>query len=163
MLTRCHQQFLLLGGATNFYRDLYLKAIAAMKQHIFYRPMTREGLDILLAGDFVSDANRSLEQTYTHPRVQHLGCFAGGIVALAGRVFAQPRELDTARRLVSGCLWAYQNSPAGIMPEIMWTAACPRGPGGCAWDEGYWHDEVRRRDGDEDESTDAKPRRLRLV
>ena len=58
------------------------------------------------------------------PRVQHLGCFAGGMVGLAARLFDRPDDMKIAEQLVEGCIWAYESAPAGIMPEIMTVSQC---------------------------------------
>ena len=42
-------------------------------------------------------------------------------------------ELETARKLTDGCVWAYQNTPSGIMPEIFHVEACPD-PDSCTWE-----------------------------
>ena len=127
----------MIGGASNQYRDLYAKSVAAMKKHIFYRPQTKAELDILIPGDLNAAGKSSSGKLETEPRAQHLGCFAGGMVGLASRAFSLPDDLDIARKLVEGCLWAYEDSPSGIMPEVFHTMKCPA-QGACKWDEEKW-------------------------
>jgi len=50
---------------------------------------------------------------------QHLGCFAGGMVGIGARMFSHEEDMATARKLMEGCLWAYENARGGIMPEIL--------------------------------------------
>jgi mannosyl-oligosaccharide alpha-1,2-mannosidase len=56
--------------------------------------------------------------------VQHLGCFAGGMVAIGSKIFNKKQDMATAWKMVEGCLWGYENSPNGIMPEIMSLIPC---------------------------------------
>ncbi|RQM07103.1 hypothetical protein DH86_00003876, partial [Scytalidium sp. 3C] len=115
------KQHLLLGGATQQYRRMYEYAIIAIKRNIFYRPMTASGEDIRLAGNVDSDGQTRVLELRTDPQMQHLGCFAGGMVAIAAKIFENEGDLSLARKLVEGCLWAYEVMPLGIMPEIMHT------------------------------------------
>ncbi|GFG14166.1 mannosyl-oligosaccharide 1,2-alpha-mannosidase MNS1 [Aspergillus udagawae] len=69
--------------------------------------------------------------------VQHLACFVGGMVGLGARINDSPEELAIAIRLTEGCVWAYQNTASGIMPEIFHIDQCPS-EGLCEWtDEGH--------------------------
>ena len=124
------------------YKDLYTKALAAMKQNIFYRPMTPTHADILFPGVTISDGKTPLENLPIEGKVEHLGCFAGGMVALAAKAFASKEDLKTAQQLVEGCLWAYENMHMGIMPEIMHLAPC-RDPGFCPWGEELWYNTIK--------------------
>ena len=58
------------------------------------------------------------------PRVQHLGCFAGGMFALASRIFDEPGDFYIGEALTNGCVWAYQHAKLGIMPEAFTMLAC---------------------------------------
>jgi mannosyl-oligosaccharide alpha-1,2-mannosidase len=115
--------------------------MTAMKRNIFYRPMTPDGRSILLAGQVNSDGKTPVEDLKTEPQAQHLGCFAGGMVGLAAKIFGSDEDLDIAKRLVEGCIWGYENLPNGIMPEIMHTVPCER-QDQCDWDEQKWIDAV---------------------
>lgn len=112
-----------------------------MKRHIFYQPMTPDNRDMLFAGQVKTDNKTPLSELVTEPQAQHLGCFAGGMVGLAAKIFNKDEDLKLARRLVEGCLWAYENGPQGVMPEIIHTVACPT-QDGCEWDEKRWLDRV---------------------
>jgi mannosyl-oligosaccharide alpha-1,2-mannosidase len=142
------KQHLLLGGATAQYRKLFDNAMVAMKRNIFYRPMTSDGRSVLLAGQVDSDGKTPFVELKTEPQAQHLGCFAGGMVGLAAKVFGNDEDLDIAKRLVEGCLWGYENLPNGIMPEIMHTVPCPS-QDQCDWDEQKWIDAVAAAYGDD--------------
>ncbi|KKY17128.1 putative class i alpha-mannosidase [Diplodia seriata] len=139
------KQHALLGGATPQYRKLFETAAAPMKQHLFYTPTIPGDNDnnnnhqILMPGDVSTDEASGVHRD---PRNQHLSCFAGGMFALAGKLFDDPDDVDVGRRLTEGCLWAYEISANGVMPETMYTLPCDGGDGaeegGCAWDEERW-------------------------
>jgi mannosyl-oligosaccharide alpha-1,2-mannosidase len=101
--------------------------------------MTVDNSDILFTGN--AQAIPGLSVTLD-PQVQHLGCFAGGMVAIGAKIFNEPQDLDIARKLVDGCIWAYNLMPTGIMPELFHVVPCPapnRSSGEyCAWSEDAW-------------------------
>jgi mannosyl-oligosaccharide alpha-1,2-mannosidase len=115
--------------------------MTAMRRNIFYRPMTSDGRSILLAGQVDSDGKTPVANLKTEPQAQHLGCFAGGMVGLAAKIFSNSEDMDIAKKLVEGCLWGYENLPNGIMPEIMHTVPCTS-QSQCNWDEQKWIDAV---------------------
>ena len=154
------KQYLLLGGTVSSYKTMYEHALSAMKSYIFFRPMVPEPTsqpdshlegtsrdnpktsqaavaDVLLPGNAVFDPR--VKKLMLDPEVQHLGCFAGGMVALAAKVFGtEANDIPIAQRLVNGCVWAYGSMPTGIMPEISHLAPC-REVRACDWDEEKWH------------------------
>lgn len=135
------KQHLLLGGLTQQYRKLYEGSIDVIKQHIFYRPLTRNNQDILLSG---SARVNMMNNVIPEPQAQHLACFTGGMVGIAAKIFERPDDLDIARKLVDGCIWAYNNTVTGIMPETFHTVSCDD-PTDCEWDERRWHSAVASR------------------
>lgn len=112
-----------------------------MKRNIFYRPMTPNVADILFAGQASSNGDVPVESLATDPQAQHLGCFAGGMVALASKIFPNHDDHSIAKKLVEGCLWAYEALPLGIMPEIIHTVPC-EDRDYCPWNEQTWLDAV---------------------
>ncbi len=131
---------MLIGGATDQFKRLYQTALDTMKQHIFYRPMTKSGAEIRLAGQVNVDQNVPLSDLKTEPQAQHLGCFAGGMVGIGAKIFESDEDVRLARQLVEGCLWAYEVSPLGIMPEIIHTVPCS--DQNCSWNESEYHEAV---------------------
>jgi mannosyl-oligosaccharide alpha-1,2-mannosidase len=115
--------------------------MVAIKRNIFYRPMTHNGEDVRLAGQVHSDGKTLVTELKTDAEAQHLGCFAGGMVGIAAKIFQNDEDLALATKLVEGCLWAYEVMPLGIMPEIMHTVPCDS-VDNCPWDEQKWHDKV---------------------
>ncbi|KAF1833535.1 seven-hairpin glycosidase [Decorospora gaudefroyi] len=133
------KQHLLLGGRTEQYRTLYETAIEPAKKHLFFRPRTPQGQDILISGDARISSGGSVK---LEPNGQHLACFAGGMVALGAKIFNRTDELDVARKLVDGCIWVYESMPTGIMPETFRMTPC-YGDEDCVWDVEKWHEGVR--------------------
>ncbi|KAK1999724.1 family 47 glycosyl hydrolase [Colletotrichum falcatum] len=134
------KMYTLLGGLDKTYEKMYVGSMAIVEQHLLFRPMTEENADILFAGD-----------AHVHPdrvdhvaEAQHLSCFAGGMLALGGRLFAIDGHVELGNRLARGCAWAYDAMPAGVMPEISDMIACFSTIEQCPWDEKRWE-----REGDE--------------
>lgn len=135
------KQYVLLGGGSHQYQKLYSGALAAMKKHIFFRPMTKDGQDILHPGDVSWVEQDGESAPKIEPKAQHLSCFAGGMVALGAKVFGRLEDLSVARKLVEGCIWGYESGQLGIMPEVMHTIACDD-RNDCPWDEEKWRREI---------------------
>lgn len=131
------QQYMLLGGLSSQYQNLYEGSTKAAKQHIIFRPLNQENLDILLAGNArVSDYGK----IELDPQGQHLTCFVGGMYAISGKIFNHPEDIAVAEKLVKGCLWAYDSMPTGIMPETFHAVACIEPD--CSWNETAWREAV---------------------
>jgi mannosyl-oligosaccharide alpha-1,2-mannosidase len=130
---------------------MYQRALDAMKQSIFFRPLV-PGYDVVLfPGSVETNGSVPLDELVIKPRVEHLGCFSGGMVAVAAKIFNNEAEMATAHKLVEGCLLAYENGPKGIMPEVMSMVACrPSEP--CKWDERRWEEAVVEAHGGEGEA-----------
>jgi len=124
---------MLLGGLHDEYRILYEAAIETAKKHTLFRPLNKDNLDILISGTV-----KVIEgETVLDPEGQHLVCFVGGMMAIGSQIFNR-KDVETARKLVDGCIWAYESTPSGIMPEIFRTIPC-NGTNDCVWDEKKWH------------------------
>jgi mannosyl-oligosaccharide alpha-1,2-mannosidase len=97
--------------------------------------MTVESHDILISGlaRAGGDAAPTIE-----PSCQHLVCFAGGMVGIAAKIFDRPDDLPIARKLVDGCIWAYESMPIGIMAEVSHLVPCDDVLN-CPWDEAKWY------------------------
>ncbi|KAF4624655.1 hypothetical protein G7Y89_g13513 [Cudoniella acicularis] len=132
------KQYLLLGGRSKQPMKMYQSAITAAKETLFFRPSVPNDDDILISGSVrVQDA----ENYDLDPQVQHLSCFAGGMVGLGSKIFSSPSDLPIAQKLVDGCIWAYKNMPSGIMPEVFKMTPCVLETG-CEWDTSEWKKEV---------------------
>jgi mannosyl-oligosaccharide alpha-1,2-mannosidase len=133
------KQYLMLAGRNDKYREMYLTSIESAKENLFFQPLNPANKEMLVSGTV---KRRSEANTYLIPEAQHLSCFAGGMVGLAAKIFNQEHELQTARQLVDGCLWAYESMPSGIMPEILTAIPCHLGVDGCVWSNESWYNAV---------------------
>jgi len=134
------KEYLLLGGRTSQTRTMYEKALVVIKKSAFFRPLIPDNRDILLSGKLkASKASR----INLDPQMQHLTCFAGGMVALGAKLFNEPNDVIIARKLVDGCVWAYNSTATGIMPETFHTLPCPDSE--CKWNETAWGNDLMSR------------------
>ena len=118
---------------------LYENAIDVAEKHLLFRPVNPENLDILISGSVQINSSGMPE---LDPQGQHLVCFAAGMIAIASRIFRRD-DLEVGRKLVDGCVWAYESTPSGIMPETFHAIPCTGD--GCRWDENQWHQAVLNR------------------
>ncbi|KAJ4363652.1 hypothetical protein N0V83_009948 [Neocucurbitaria cava] len=133
------KQYLLLGGLSDQSRKLYETAIEPAKKHLFFRPLIPQDQNILISGNARLSSAGSVK---LEPDGQHLACFTGGMVALGARIFNRTGDLDIARKLVDGCIWAYDSMPTGVMPETFKMIPC-YGDEDCKWDITKWHAAVK--------------------
>jgi mannosyl-oligosaccharide alpha-1,2-mannosidase len=151
------KQHLLLGDHTKQYQKMYEATIAPIKKHLLFRPMTKDGEDILFSG---TKNGGSLDA-----EAQHLTCFVGGMFGIGGKIFDRREDVKTARKLVDGCIWAYDSMATGLMPEIFHTSVCDDVEY-CSWDEKKWLADVRKNNhgnADDDESTLDMVKKLGLA
>ncbi|KAF4549242.1 putative glycosyl hydrolase family 47 protein 6 [Elsinoe fawcettii] len=135
------KQYLLLNGRDDSYEKMYLAALAAAKETLFFRPVTPNNTDLLFSGNAKGWSRESL---HTDSESQHLTCFVGGMVALGAKLFSRQEDLKTARQLTDGCIWAYEAMPTGIMPEIFTMQRCQEKENPeCTWSEQSWFDAIR--------------------
>jgi mannosyl-oligosaccharide alpha-1,2-mannosidase len=125
------KEYMLLGGRSPQYQDLYEYAIDTAKEQLFFRPLTISNADILISGN--AHITPGLPRTLD-PEGQHLSCYIGGMLGVGSRIFDRPDDLPIARKLVNGCLWAYHSMPTGIMPESFHVTPCTD-PDDCPWVE----------------------------
>ncbi|ESZ99496.1 glycoside hydrolase family 47 protein [Sclerotinia borealis F-4128] len=110
------------------YKRMYGNALSTIKKHIIFRPNLPGDPDILFSGTVDVNTGQPLLDT----QVQHLGCFVGGMIGLGSRINQSPAEMETAIKLTQGCIWAYENTPSGIMPEIFHVNPCTNFSS-CTW------------------------------
>lgn len=134
------KQWMLLGGIMKSYQTMYVDFVEAAKKYLFFRPMTVMEEDILIAGA----VNIQGESTPRHTaELQHLSCFTGGMLAIAGKIFKRPEDVEDGRKLAAGCVWAYQNTVTGIMPETFTAVKCENRTT-CKWDTKKWYNAIDR-------------------
>ena len=117
------------------YRNMYEKFIPVAKKHLMFRPMTVTDEDILIFGTV--NLRLGGEPRLT-PELQHLACFTGGMLAIAGRIFNRPEDVEDGAKLADGCVWAYRNTVTGIMPETFTAIPCENRMS-CTWDRQKWY------------------------
>ena len=132
------KQHMLLGGREGMYEEMYKSAFTASMNHIFFQPMLPDNSQVLFPGSASVQENGAVQ---IKADAQHLGCYAGGMVGIAAKLFSRPEQLDIARKLVDGCIWAYEHMPTGIMPEYFQMTAC-KANSDCTWDEKIYADTV---------------------
>ena len=130
------KMFQLLGGIgqASQYEKIYKFVAETIIQHILFRPMVPDEADILFSG--IGHAEDPANPS-TEPQCQHLTCFVGGMLSLGGRLFQNSTHVEFGRKVTEGCVWAYRNSPLGIMPEFFHMMKCPS-KSTCPWDELRW-------------------------
>ena len=133
------KQHMLLGGQGEQTKKMYQYSITAAMNNIFFQPMVPGDNDILLSGSAWVD--EETKKVTPEARGQHLGCYAGGMVGIGAKIFDQPEHMYMARKLVDGCIWAYDAMPSGIMPEVFTMLACEMNSD-CEWDESKWRKAV---------------------
>ena len=96
--------------------------------------MNKQNLDILVSTsvDAMGGSSRRDSQG------QHLVCFVGGMVGVGAKIFGR-EDLQVARKLTDGCIWAYESMPSGIMPETFQVIPCDDQ---CQWNETLWRERV---------------------
>ena len=129
------KEYMLLGGRSEQIQKMYEYAITAAMNHIFFQPMTPDNRDILISGG--ASVDKATKNIVSDPAGQHLGCYAGGMVGIGAILFDHGEHMNMARKLVDGCIWAYDQMPTGIMPEMFRMVACEMNSD-CVWDEKVW-------------------------
>ncbi|GAA6046607.1 hypothetical protein JCM3770_006236 [Rhodotorula araucariae] len=51
------------------------------------------------------------------PGLEHLTCFAGGMLGLGARLLNRPHDLETAINVTNACAWVYESSRTGVGGE----------------------------------------------
>ncbi|RYP60861.1 hypothetical protein DL771_010348 [Monosporascus sp. 5C6A] len=130
------KQYLLLGGLEPKYRTMHLKVVEAVKQSLLFRPMVPDDRDMLFSAKITTHGNFP-DDAVTEFEVAHLTCFLGGMFGLGGKIFEQPMDVEIGKKLADGCVWAYESTPSGIMPEGASAVPC-ESVNNCHWNETVW-------------------------
>ncbi|KAF1732222.1 Mannosyl-oligosaccharide 1,2-alpha-mannosidase MNS2 [Beauveria bassiana] len=133
----------LLGGGNPMYAEMTQGFLAAAKKELFFRPMLPGGEDILISGNAQVSSNGDV--TFD-PESEHLTCFIGGSVALAGKLLENPEDVTVGSKLAKGCAFVYHSFASGVMPERYNMVACePKITDTCPWDEKRWEEGTKAR------------------
>jgi mannosyl-oligosaccharide alpha-1,2-mannosidase len=133
------KQYLLLGGQVEKYRTMYEQSMDVVKEHLVYRPMLPNEDDVLFCGKLhvPSRVDAKLAGDLEAEEA-HLTCFAGGMFGMGAKLFNRPEDLEIAKKLTEGCIWSYNMTQSGIMPEAFETIPC-ESTKQCPWNETlYW-------------------------
>ena len=134
------KQHLLLGGLNTQYQTMYERAIDAANKYLLFRPMIPENREILVLGQASTAGEPDMPGNMTlRPEQQHLLCFSGGMYALGAKIFDRPADLDIAAKLTDGCVWAYESTTTGIMPEGFNMIPCENRHT-CEWNQTLWYE-----------------------
>ena len=134
------KEFMLLGGLEEKYRTMYEKFAEVTTENLLFRPMIPDEKRIILHAGLARVDNKKSPLTLT-PEGSHLGCFAGGMYAVGAKIFGREGDMDIAKKLTDGCVWAYESTTTGIMPETYLVVQCPD-PTDCPWNETLWHEKL---------------------
>lgn len=131
------KQWLLLGGLEPKYKTLHAKVSAAVKKWLLYRPMVPDDRDILFSSKIVTEGNPETDAVVEW-EITHLTCFIGGMFGMGGKIFDVPEDVEIGKKLTDGCVWAYENTPSGIMPEGGTVVPCAEA-NNCHWNETLYY------------------------
>lgn len=136
------KMYALLRGRNEQYKGMYLDSVNAIREHLLFRPMIKDtNRKILFAASYdlnpkAKSAKKREEITY---EVTHLSCFIGGMFGLGAKLFGIEGDMDLAKQLTDGCVWAYESMPTGVMAESAAVVPCPDlNP--CEWNQVKWHE-----------------------
>lgn len=119
---------------------MYLKTVAAIRKYMLYRPMTKDDRDILFSGSVtVSGHPTTDDDIKLSADVEHLTCFVGGMIGMSAKIFGIADDLEIAKKLTDGCVWAYESFPSGIMPEGATVIPC-KSAESCHWNETAYYE-----------------------
>jgi mannosyl-oligosaccharide alpha-1,2-mannosidase len=137
------KEYMLLGGLNDQYRGLYETAMDTVRKTLLFRPMLQEKqrdirFTATVAVSQPEDGEGDNQIKYTYEGT-HLTCFAGGMFAVGAKLFGLDGDMDIAAKLTDGCVWAYESTTTGIMPEKFEVLPC-EDVNLCAWNETRYHD-----------------------
>ncbi len=114
-----------------------------VRKHMLYRPMAPGDPEILFAGKVFTGGGRDAAEPIIRfePEVTHLTCFIGGMVGMGAKLFKLDQDIDIAKQLSQGCVWAYESMQDGIMPEKAEVFAC-KSITDCHWNKTAWGEAI---------------------
>ncbi|KAJ5567528.1 Glycoside hydrolase family 47 [Penicillium sp. DV-2018c] len=140
------KEYLLLGGVNEQYEKMYTKAVTAARKNLLFQPMVKGGRDIrFMASTSSMTPGKPAELMSTDFEYEgtHLACFVGGVFAIGAKTFGIDGDLELAAKLTDGCVWAYESTQTGVMPEKFRLLPCEKGSA-CEWDQARFEDGVAR-------------------
>jgi hypothetical protein len=111
--------------------------VEAVNEWLLFRPMSEgDDWDVLFPAKLSTQSNGIYTPQF---EISHLTCFIGGMYALGGKIFDRKDDLEKAKQLTDGCVWAYSQTPSGLMPEWARVLPCPSLEK-CEFNETQWWD-----------------------
>lgn len=130
------KEYMLLGGNEQ-YMKMYKKAMDAVRDHLVFQPMLKNNRDVRFLATVTMtknlDANPPGRSIFAYEGA-HLTCFVGGMVAIGAKLFGLEQDLKLGSQLTDGCVWAYEATKTGIMPEAFELVPCKKGEA-CEWND----------------------------
>ncbi|KAI9723721.1 MAG: hypothetical protein M1812_001021 [Candelaria pacifica] len=133
------KEYMLLGGLNEQYKTMYKQSVDVVREQLLFRPLVREDRKMLLSGTASMTGPKGAAVLKLQPEGTHLTCFAGGMFAIGAKIFGLESDMDIAAQLTEGCVWAYESTGTGIMPEIFHAVPC-KDKKHCPWNETAWWD-----------------------
>ncbi|KAL4874513.1 glycosyl hydrolase family 47-domain-containing protein [Aspergillus karnatakaensis] len=131
------KEYMLLGGNNEQYQTMYTKAMDPVRDQLVYQPMLKGNRDVRFLATVTMtkdlDADPAGRTTFAYEGT-HLTCFAGGMFAIGSKLFGLEKDLNLGSKLTDGCIWAYEVTNTGIMPEAFKMLPCEKGQP-CDWSE----------------------------
>lgn len=134
------KMYILLNGQVDRYRTMYEKAADAATDNLIYRIMINDTKRELYGSGERRMTIKDREGPLTAEST-HLTCFVGGMYGLGSKLFDRPKDLEIAKKLTDGCVWAYESTATGIMPETMYLSAC-KDMVDCPFNATLWYSQV---------------------
>ncbi|RDW94030.1 class I alpha-mannosidase 1A [Aspergillus mulundensis] len=135
------KEYMLLGGNNDQYLTMYQKAMDTVREQLVYQPMLKNNRDVRFLATVTMtkdlDANPPGRTIFSYEGT-HLTCFAGGMFAIGAKLFGIEKDLKLGSQLTDGCVWAYEATKSGIMPEAFQLVPCKKGEP-CEWDEDAYY------------------------
>lgn len=138
------KEYMLLGALEEKYRAMYEMAAESTIKNLLFRPMILdEKRHILHAGlaEVAEEKDSIYDKVDLKPEGTHLTCFAGAMFAIGAKIFDRKDDMDIAWKLTDGCVWAYEATNTGIMPERYLAIPCPN-VDNCPWNETLWYEKL---------------------
>lgn len=109
----------LLRGETKsstVYKNFYIDAIQNIKDYMLFRPkIPQVDSNIRYISSLAVANNSGILEVTQDLDMQHLTCFAGGMIALGAKLFSRPDDMRIAEQVTLGCYDLYKRF--GVMPE----------------------------------------------
>ncbi|KAL1928700.1 hypothetical protein VTP01DRAFT_2486 [Rhizomucor pusillus] len=102
------KEYILTEGKIPQYGRLYIESIDSMKQHMLRQ---LPGSDML----FLPPFDTKHKQLYA--RMDHLTCFAAGMLGMGAKIFDRPDDMQVAKGLLETCVYMYRSTSTGLAPE----------------------------------------------